>query len=557
MKTFYYNRNETNEGDGTKEKPFKYVSSLIKAVNADKDNTEFICYALNSVKSDDGSTCFFYHNSNLEPVDFTVNLGKTLTLSVDSSVNFNTRYLWFSNRTSSSSAAQIEFANIIFDASNKCESCYTDYDWDKTHIRPVQFKNCTFTNSYSYALTTCGDGRNTSSPLRYFYDCTINKCGKCVYCRAYYINEDDPRLNRSNRFWFYRCKFMNCGGSSPLFDNESMGCSHYDYDDSRAVQLFDTCLFYNLKGTSNIFYNHSYNAGGSTIFSFTHCTMCNITVNNNSDSSIFACEYYWSATSWINVANSIILWNNNVAKLVRAYFIGWTGPDGQSCFVQFTYSILTNFTTPGCSVIGRTHNITGYGNSDLTFVNIDTGYPYYFNKEVSSLIGDELFLDTQDRETYDNTPVAYLEPYKEDGKYYYINKVGSDFVERPATGFYKGASVMPKSWSISNVKAVSKNTKTDILETTDKSIWSNDTLTISAVFTQDSPGTGLLSNTGKANCIITLTDIAGKSFTLNSNVEVTSGNSVSFGEINISKLKEFGTLQKYNIQISFELTPDY
>ena len=45
MKTFYYNRNETNEGDGTKEKPFKYVSSLIKAVNADEDNTEFICYA--------------------------------------------------------------------------------------------------------------------------------------------------------------------------------------------------------------------------------------------------------------------------------------------------------------------------------------------------------------------------------------------------------------------------------------------------------------------------------------------------------------------------------
>ena len=115
---------------------------------------------------------------------------------------------------------------------------------------------------------------------------------------------------------------------------------------------------------------------------------------------------------------------------------------------------------------------------------------------------------------------------------------------------------MPKSWSISNVKAVNK-VGTDILTTTDKSIWSDDTLTISAVFTQDSSETGLFLNTGKANCIIALTDIAGKSFTLNSNVKVTSGNSVSFGKINFSNLKEFGILQKYNIQISFELTPDY
>lgn len=540
MKTFYYNRNETNDGDGTKEKPFKYVASLIKAVNDDEDNTEFICYALNSVKSDDGSTCLFYHNSNNESVDLEINLGKTLTLTVDSSINFNTRYLWFSNRTSNSSAAQIEFANIIFDASNKCESCYTDYDWDKTHIRPVQFKNCTFTNSYGYALTTCGNGRTTSSPLRYFYDCTINKCGKCVCCKAY-INDGAERLNR---FWFYRCKFMNCNGS-PLFDNEGLG----GYSGGKAVQLFDTCLFYNLKGTSNIFYNHSHDGSGLALISLTHCTMCNITVNNNSDSSIFACGYYWSGRNWINVDNSIILWNNNTAKLVRGYHTG----DGGWSYVKFANNILTNITTSGCNVDINSDNITGYGNSDLTFANIDTGYPYYFNKEVSSLTGNALS-DTQDRETWNSS--KFLTPYKENNKYYYINPKGDNvFVERPANGFYKGASVMPKPWSISNVKAVNK-VGTDILETTDKSIWSNDTLTISAVFTQDSSGTGF-PDTGKANCIITLTDIAGKSFTLNSNVEVTSGNSVSFGEINFDKLKEFGILQKYNIQISFELTPDY
>lgn len=548
MKTFYYDQSKTDDGNGlTKETPFKYVSSLIKAVNTDED-TEFICYALNSVKSDDGSTCLFYHDSNSdkETVDLQVSPNKTLTLTVDSSINSNTRYLWFSNRTSNSSTAQIEFANIVFDASNKCESCYTDYDWNKAHIRPVQFKNCTFTNSYSYALTTCGDGRTLDSPLRYFYDCTINKCGRCVYCRAY-INDGAERLNR---FWFYRCKFMNCSGSSPLFDNEGIG----GYSGGKAVQLFDTCLFYNLKGTSNIFYNYNHDGSGLAIFKLTHCTMCNITVNNNSDSSIFTCGYYWSDRNWITVDNSIILWNNNVAKLVRGYRTG-PGVMGNS-YVQFANNILTNITIyPTDYNFVDSGNITGYGNSDLTFVNIDTGYPYYFNKEVSSLTGDTLS-DTQDRENWDNG-FKYLEPYKEDGKYYYINKVGSDFVERPKTGFCKGASVMPGPWSISNVKAVSKNTKTNILETTDKSIWSNDTLTISAVFTQDSPGTGLLSNTGKANCIITLTDIAGKSFTLNSNVEVTSGNSVSFGEINFSNLKEFGILQKYNIQISFELTPDY
>lgn len=541
MKTFYYNRNVTNDGDGSKDSPFKYVNSLIKEVNDDED-TEFICYALNSIKPDDGSSCFFYHNSNNEAVNLTVKTGKTLTLSVDSSVNFNTRYLWFSNRTSSSSAAQIEFANIVFDASNKCESCYTDYDWDKSHIRPVQFKNCTFTNSYGYALTTCGNGRTTSSPLRYFYDCTINNCGRCVYCHTY-VNEGAERLNR---FWFYRCKFMNCSGPSPLFDNEGLG----GYSGGKAVQLFDTCLFYNLKGTSNIFYNHSHDGSGLALFSLTHCTMCNITVNNNSDSSIFACGYYWSGRNWINVDNSIILWNNNVAKLVRGYHTG----DGGWSYVKFANNILTNITTSGCNVDVNSGNITGYGNPDLTFANIDTGYPYYFNKEVSSLTGNAIS-DTQDRETWNSG--KFLTPYKEDDKYYYINKVDSEFIERPDTGFYKGASVMPKSWSISNVKAVSKNTKTNILETTDKSIWSDDTLTISAVFTQDSSETGLFPDTGKANCIITLTDIAGKSFTLNSNVEVTSGKSVSFGEINFDKLKEFGILQKYNIQISFELTPDY
>lgn len=540
MKTFYYNRNETNDGDGTKERPFKYVSSLIKEVNADKD-TEFICYALNSVKSDNGSACLFYHNSNDESVDLQVSSDKTLTLAVDSNINFNTRYLWFSNRTSSSSAAQIEFANIIFDASNKCESCYTDYDLSKTHIRPVQFKNCTFTNSYGYALTTCGNGRTTSSPLRYFYDCTINNCGRCVYCHTY-VNEGAERLNR---FWFYRCKFMNCSGPSPLFDNEGLG----GYSGGKAVQLFDTCLFYNLKGTSNIFYNHSHDGSGLALFSLTHCTMCNITINNNSDSSIFACGYYWSGRNWINVDNSIILWDNNVAKLVRGYHTG----DGGWSYVKFANNILTNITTSGCNVDVNSGNITGYGNSDLTFANITNGYPYYFNKEVSSLTGNALS-DTQDRETWNSS--KFLTPYKENDKYYYINKVGSTFIERPATGFYKGASVMPKSWSISNVKAVSGNTKTDILETTDKSIWSDDTLTISAVFTQD-PSETEFPNTGKANCIITLTDIAGKSFTLNSNVKVTSGNSVSFGEINFNKLKEFGILQKYNIQISFELTPDY
>lgn len=540
MKTFYYNRHETNDGDGSRTSPFKYVSSLIKAVNADKDNTEFICYALNSIKPDDGSSCLFYHDSNIESVDLQVNSGKTLTLTVDSSVNFNTRYLWFSNRTASSSATQIEFANIIFDASNKCESCYTDYDWDKTHIRPVQFKNCVFTNSYGYALTTCGDGRTTSSPLRYFYDCTINKCGRCVYCRAA-INDGAERLSR---FWFYRCKFMNCNGS-PLFDNEGIG----GYSGGKAVQLFDTCLFYNLKGTSNIFYNHSHDGSGLALFSLTHCTMCNITVNNNSDSSIFACGYYWSGRNWINVDNSIILWNNNVAKLVRGYH---TGDSGWS-YVKFANNILTNITTSGCNVDVNSGNITGYGNQDLTFTNITTGYPYYFNKEVSSLTGNALS-DTQDRENWNSG--KFLTPYKEGGKYYYINKVGSNFIERSTNVFYKGASVMPKSWSISNVKAVNK-AGTDILTTADKSIWSDDTLTVSTVFTQDSSETGLIPNTGKANCIIALTDIAGKSFTLNSNVEVTSGNSVSFGEINISKLKEFGTLQKYNIQISFELTPDY
>lgn len=541
MKTFYYNRNETNDGDGTKERPFKYVSSLIKEVNDDEDNTEFICYALNSVKSDDGSACLFYHNSDNESVNLQVSPNKTLTLTVDSSITFNTRYLWFSNRTSSSSAAQIEFANIIFDASNKCESCYTDYDQNKTYIRPVQFKNCTFTNSYGYALTTCGNGRTTSSPLRYFYDCTINNCGRCVYCHTY-VNEGAERLNR---FWFYRCKFMNCSGPSPLFDNEGLG----GYSGGKAVQLFDTCLFYNLKGTSNIFYNHSHDGSGLALFSLTHCTMCNITVNNNSDSSIFACGYYWSGRNWINVDNSIILWNNNVAKLVRGYHTG----DGGWSYVKFANNILTNITTSGCNVDVNSGNIIGYGNPDLTFANIDTGYPYYFNKEVSSLTGNAIS-DTQDREIWNSG--KFLAPYKEDGKYYYINKVDNEFIERSDTGFYKGASVMPKSWSISNVKAVNK-AGTDILETTDKSIWSNDTLTISAVFTQDSSETGLFPDTGKANCIITLTDIAGKSFTLNSNVEVTSGKSVSFGEINIDKLKEFGILQKYNIQISFELTPDY
>lgn len=540
MKTFYYNRHETNDGDGSKTSPFKYVSSLIKAVNADEDNTEFICYALNSIKPDDGSSCLFYHDSNNESVDLQVNSGKTLTLTVDSSVNFNTQYLWFSNRTASSSATQIEFANIVFDASNKCESCYTDYDWDKTYIRPVQFKNCTFTNSYSYALTTCGNGRTTSSPLRYFYDCTINKCGKCVCCKAY-INDGAERLNR---FWFYRCKFMNCSGS-PLFDNEGLG----GYSGGKAVQLFDTCLFYNLKGTSNIFYNHSHDGSGLALFSLTHCTMCNITVNNNSDSSIFACGYYWSGRNWVNVDNSIILWNNNVAKLVRGYH---TGDRGWS-YVKFANNILTNITTSGCNVDVNSGNITGYGNQDLTFTNITTGYPYYFNKEVSSLTGNALS-DTQDREIWNSG--KFLTPYKEDGKYYYINKVGSNFIERSTNDFYKGASVMPKSWSISNVKAVNK-AGTDILTTADKSIWSDDTLIISAVFTQDSSETGLFRNTGKANCIITLTDIAGKSFTLNSNVKVTSGKSVSFGEINFVKLKKFGILQKYNIQISFELTPDY
>lgn len=544
MKTFYYDQSKTDDGNGlTKETPFKYVSSLIKAVNVDED-TEFICYALNSVKSDDGSTCLFYHDSNSdkETVDLQVSPNKTLTLTVDSSINSNTRYLWFSNRTSSSSAAQIEFANIVFDASNKCESCYTDYDWDKTHIRPVRFKNCTFTNSYGYALTTCGNGRTTSSPLRYFYDCTINKCGKCVCCKAY-INDGAERLNR---FWFYRCKFMNCNGS-PLFDNEGLG----GYSGGKAVQLFDTCLFYNLKGTSNIFYNHSHDGSGLALISLTHCTMCNITVNNNSDSSIFACGYYWSGRNWINVDNSIILWNNNVAKLVRGYH---TGDRGWS-YVKFANNILTNITTSGCNVDVNSGNITGYGNQDLSFANITNGYPYYFNKEVSSLTGNAMS-DTQDRETWNSS--KFLTPYKEDGKYYYINinKVSSNFIERPATGFYKGASVMPKSWSISNVKAVNK-AGTDILETTDKSIWNDDTLTISAVFTQDPSETGLFPDTGKANCIITLTDIAGKSFTLNSNVEVTSGNSVSFGEINFGKLKEFGILQKYNIQISFELTPNY
>lgn len=539
MRTFYYNRNETNDGNGSKTSPFKYVNSLIRAVNDDED-TEFICYALNSIKHDDGSSCFFYHNSDDEDIDLQVNLGKTLTLSVDSSVNFNTRYLWFSNRTSSSSAVQIEFANIIFDASNKCESCYTDYDWDKTHIRPVQFKNCSFTNSYGYALTTCGDGKSLDSPLRYFYDCTINKCGKCVYCRAA-INKGNERLSR---FWFYRCKFMNCSGS-PLFDNEGIG----GYSGGKAVQLFDTCLFYNLKGTSNIFYNHSHDGSGLALFNLTHCTMCNITVDNNSDSSIFACGYYWSGQNWVNVDNSIILWNNNTAKLVRGYHTG----DGGWSYVKFANNILTNITTSGCNVDVNSDNITGYGNQDLAFANITNGYPYYFNKEVSSLTGTALS-DTQDRETWNSS--KFLTPYKEDGKYYYINKVDSDFIERPSNDFYKGASVMPKSWSISNVKAVNE-AGTDILATTDKSIWSNDTLTISAVFTQDSSETGLFPNTGKANCIIALTDIAGKSFTLNSNVEVTSGNSVSFGKINISKLKEFGTLQKYNIQISFELTPDY
>lgn len=543
MKTFYYDQSKTDDGNGlTKETPFKYVSSLIKAVNADED-TEFICYALNSVKSDDGSTCLFYHDSNSdkETVDLQVSPNKTLTLTVDSSINSNTRYLWFSNRTSKSSTAQIEFANIVFDASNKCESCYTDYDWNKAHIRPVQFKNCTFTNSYSYALTTCGDGRTLDSPLRYFYDCTINNCGRCVYCRAY-INDGAERLSR---FWFYRCKFMNCSGSSPLFDNEGIG----GYSGGKAVQLFDTCLFYNLKGTSNIFYNHSHDGSGLALFSLTHCTMCNITVDNNSDSSIFACGYYWSGQNWITVDNSIILWNNNAAKLVRGYHTG----DGGWSYVKFANNILTNITTSGCNVDVNSGNITGYGNQDLAFANITNGYPYYFNKEVSSLTGTALS-DTQDRETWNSS--KFLTPYKEDGKYYYINKVGSNFIERPATGFYKGASVMPKSWSISNVKAINK-IGTDILETSDKSIWSDDTLTISAVFTQDPSETGLFPNTGKANCIITLTDIAGKSFTLNSNVEVTSGNSVSFGKINISKLKEFGTLQKYNIQISFELTPDY
>lgn len=543
MKTFYYDQSKTDDGDGlTKETPFKYVSSLINAVNADKDNTEFICYALNSVGTDNGLTCLFYHNSNLEPVDFTVNLGKTLTLTVDSSINFNTRYLWFSNRTSSSSTAQIEFANIIFDASNKCESCYTDYDWGNPYIRPVQFKNCTFTNSYGYALTTGSDGITISSPLRYFYDCTINKCGRCVICYAA-INDGPERLNR---FWFYRCKFMNCSGSLPLFSTEGIG----GYSGGKAVQLFDTCLFYNLKSTSNIFYNHTHDGSGLALLSLTHCTMCNITVNNNSDSSIFACAYYWSGQNWINVDNSIILWNNNAAKLVRGYHTG----DGGWSYVKFANNILTNITTSGCNVDVNSGNITGYGNSDLTFANIDAGYPYYFNKEVLSLTGNAIS-DTQDREIWNSS--RFLTPYKENDKYYYINNIGSNFVERPATGFYKGVSVMPKSWSISNVKAVNK-AGTDILTTTDKSIWSDDTLTISAVFTQDPSETELFPNTGKANCIITLTDIAGKSFTLNSNViKVTSGNSVSFGEININKLKEFGILQKYNIQISFELTPDY
>lgn len=540
MRTFYYNRNETNDGNGSKTSPFKYVNSLIRAVNDDDEDTEFICYALNSIKPDDGSSCFFYHNSDDEDIDLQVNLGKTLTLSVDSSVNFNTRYLWFSNRTSSSSAVQIEFANIIFDASNKCESCYTDYDWSKTHIRPVQFKNCSFTNSYGYALTTCGDGKSLDSSLRYFYDCTINKCGKCVYCRAA-INKGNERLSR---FWFYRCKFMNCSGS-PLFDNEGIG----GYSGGKAVQLFDTCLFYNLKGTSNIFYNHSHDESGLALFNLTHCTMCNITVDNNSDSSIFACGYYWSGQNWVNVDNSIILWNNNTAKLVRGYH---TGNRGWS-YVKFANNILTNITTSGCNVDVNSDNITGYGNQDLAFANITNGYPYYFNKEVSSLTGTALS-DTQDREIWNSS--KFLSPYKEDDKYYYINKVDNNFIERPAVGFYKGISVMPKSWSISNVRAINE-AGTDVLATTDKSIWSNDTLTISAVFTQDSSETGLFPNTGKANCIIALTDIAGKSFTLNSNVKVISGNSVSFGKINISKLKEFGTLQKYNIQISFELTPDY
>lgn len=541
MKTFYYNRNETNDGNGSKGSPFKYVNSLIKAVNA-SDDTEFICYALNSIKPSNpiprnDASCFFYHDSRSEAVDLTVRGGKTLTLSVDSSVDFTTYYLWYSNRTTSGTANTIKFSNIVFDAANKCENCYTDYNYGDANIRPTEFSNCTFTNSKSYAITSCDDGKNINCPLRYFYDCTITNCNKCVYCYGH-------ETEKVNRFWFYRSKFLNCSNTS-LFCNESVGGYHSGY----AILLFDTCLFYNLKGTSNIFYNRVHDNGCLATISLTHCTMCNITLGSDNNACLFETPYYWSNRNRINIDNSIILWNNTSAKLVRGYNSGrggWT-------YVNLANNILTSSTCSGCTVESDTNNITGYGNQDLNIANTDNGFPYYFNKDISSLTGNSI----NDAVNRDNNNITYfLKPYNWNNKYWYINKIDNNWIERPATGFYKGASVMPKSWSISDVKAVNK-TGTDILTTTDKSIWSNDTLTVSAVFTQDSSESGLFPNTGKANCIITLTDIAGKSFTLNSNVVVESGNSVSFGEINISKLKEFGTLQKYNIQISFELTPDY
>lgn len=544
MKTFYYNRNVTNDGSGTKDEPFKYVSSLIKAVNANKD-TEFICYALNSIKPSnpiprDDASCFFYHDSRTEGVDLKVKDGKILTLSVDSNIEFSTYYLWYTNRTTDGSADTIKFSNIVFDAANKCENCYTDYNYGATNIRPTEFSNCTFTNSKNYAITSCDDGRNINCPLRYFYDCTITNCNKCVYCYGH-------ETEKINRFWFYRTKFLNCSNTS-LFCNESVGGYHSGY----AVLLFDTCLFYNLKGTSNVFYNKVHDNGCLATISLTHCTMCNITLGSDDNACLFETPYYWSNRNRINIDNSIILWNNTSAKLVRGYNSG----RGGWAYVNLANNILTSSTCSGCTIESNTNNITGYGNQDLNVVNTNIGFPYYFNKTVSSLTGNPID-NTVNR---DNNNITYfLTPYKEDDKYYYINinKVDNNFIERPATEFYKGASVMPKPWSISNVKAVNA-TGTDILETTDKSIWSDDTLTISAVFTQDPSETGF-PNTGKANCIITLTDIAGKSFTLNSivKVTVTSGVSVSFEKINFDKLKEFGILQKYNIQISFELTPDY
>lgn len=541
MKTFYYNRNETNDGDGSKGSPFKYVNSLIKAVNA-TDDTEFICYALNSIKPSnpiprDDASCFFYHDSRTEDVDLKVNYGKNLTLSVDSNIDFSTYYLWYTNRTTNGSADTIKFSNIVFDAANKCENCYTDYNYGDTNIRPTEFSNCTFTNSKNYAITSCDDGRNINCPLRYFYDCTITSCNKCVYCYGH-------ETEKINRFWFYRTKFLNCSNTS-LFCNESVGGYHSGY----AVLLFDTCLFYNLKGTSNVFYNKVHDNGCLATISLTHCTMCNITLGSDDNACLFETPYYWSNRNRINIDNSIILWNNTSAKLVRGYNSGrggWT-------YVNLANNILTSSTCSGCTIESNTNNITGYGNQDLNIANTDIGFPYYFNKSISSLTGNPIS-GAVDR---DNNKITYfLAPYKWNGKYCYINKAGNDFIERPTNDFYKGASVMPKSWSISNVKAVNK-AGTDILKTTDKSIWSNDTLTVSATFTQDSSEAGLFPNTGKANCIITLTDIAGKSFTLNNNVAVKSGTSTSFGEIKIEDLKNFGTLQVYNIQISFELIPDY